>query len=97
MKSLRKLKNVWYFIQGNIRYSLYYTSWNWLIPLHIREQIEYRIKVMDKGCYGKGQCKMCGCTTTHLQMCNKPCPKPCYPAIMSKEPWKKFKDELGTN
>lgn len=43
---------------------------------------------MDPECYVKGQCKMCGCTTTALQMANKSCPKPCYPKMMNRKQWK---------
>src|ERR1044072_8797195 len=55
-----------------------------LMRQHIYEQIEYRIKWMDEGCYNSGECKKCGCSTTQLQMCNKPCDGKCYPAMMNK-------------
>jgi hypothetical protein len=34
---------------------------------------------------------MCGCMTTALQMCNKPCEGDCYPSMMSKKQWKVYK------
>ena len=46
---------------------------------------------MDKKCYNDGTCKLCGCITTALQMCNKPCDKPCYPVMMNKRLWNNFK------
>lgn len=46
---------------------------------------------MDKECYNSGQCKICGCKTTALQLANKPCDKPCYPSMMSKKNWNKIK------
>ena len=49
---------------------------------------------MDKQCYEEGQCKMCGCQTTALQMANKACDKPCYPSMMSKRDWKDTKDDF---
>lgn len=58
--------------------------------LHIHEQIDQRIKWMDRECYNEGSCKMCGCQTTHLQMSNKACDKPCYPSMMNKRQWKEF-------
>lgn len=58
---------------------------------HIYEQINYRIKWMDKECYDNGSCKICGCETTALQMCNKSCEKPCYPSMMNKKQWEVFK------
>ena len=85
------MKNIWAYIQGNIRYRLYYSYLNFLIPLHIREQINYRIKSMDRECYHNGSCKMCGCRTTHLQMANKACNKPCYPGMVSRRTWKFWK------
>ena len=84
------IKDIWYFIQGSIRYTLFYGNFAFLIPKHIREQIKYRIRVMDRGCYSAGECKICGCTTTALQMANKSCPKPCYPPMKSKKEWKEI-------
>ena len=85
------LNNILNYIQGNVRYQLYYSKFAFLIPIHIREQIDARINSMDKQCYLEGQCKMCGCSTTALQMCDKACDKPCYPPMLNKEAWEKFK------
>jgi hypothetical protein len=46
---------------------------------------------MKKECYDNGECIMCGCSTTALQMCNKACEGKCYPAMMDKKMWVKFK------
>lgn len=92
-KAKPTIKNIISYIQGNIRYKLYYSKWSWLIPSHIREQIDFRIHKMDKECYNQGACKMCGCKTTALQMANKQCDKPCYPEMMNKKQWKKYKHE----
>jgi len=96
------LKNVWAYLQGNFRYKLYYSKSyigkklkNVLISKHILEQIDTRISSMDKECYEGGQCKICGCKTTALQMANKSCDKPCYPVMLSKEQWN-FLKEGGT-
>lgn len=87
------IKNVIAYIQGKLRYKLYYTSnFKWLIRKHIREQIDTRIASMDRDCFNQGQCKMCGCETTALQMANKACDKPCYPKMLSKKQWKILKD-----
>lgn len=87
------LENIIAYIQGNIRYQLYYSNWDFLIKDHIKEQIDWRINnKMDKECYSNGSCKMCGCETTHLQMANKSCDKPCYPVMMNKEDWTNYKD-----
>lgn len=87
-------KNIWSYIQGNLRYKLYYSK-NKLIKRlmrnHIREQIEVRIDSMDRKCYYMGECKICGCATTALQMADKACDNPCYPEMMDKVTWNKFK------
>ena len=80
-------KNVVAFIQGNIRYKLYYSRFRFLIPTHILQQIRWRIKVMDRDCYQNGSCKLCGCKTTALQMADKTCEGKCYPVMMSKKEW----------
>ena len=85
-------KDVWYYFQGNIRYTIYYSKLkNIFIRKYIVEQIEYRVRVMDQSCYEMGVCKMCGCTTIALQMCNKKCEGNCYPIMMNKKKWNKYK------
>lgn len=87
------IKNIYAYLQGNIRYYLFYHKYLYkLIPLHIFEQIEWRILKMDKSCYALGSCKLCGCQTTALQMANKSCKKPCYPKMMKKNHWKFYKE-----
>lgn len=81
------IKNIFYYIQGNIRYKLYYSEYKFLIRKHIQEQIYCRINSMDIECYNTGQCKICGCKTTALQMCDKKCDKPCYPRMLNKKEW----------
>ena len=46
---------------------------------------------MNKDCYNNGQCIRCGCMTTALQMANKKCEGNCYPPMMDRKKWKKFK------
>jgi hypothetical protein len=81
------IKNIIAYIQGNIRYKLWYSKYKFLIPLHIREQIEMRIASMNVECYNQGSCVKCGCQTTHLQMANKACNGNCYPKMLSKNKW----------
>jgi len=54
---------------------------------HIREQIDWRISIMDRECYVKGQCKLCGCMTTALQMAKKQCEGQCYPKLVGRLTW----------
>lgn len=91
MKSKFNLNNIIAYVQGWIRFYLYYhPRLKFLIRKHIREQIDFRIKYMDKECYENGSCKLCGCATTALQMANKSCDKPCYPPILDKDIWNNF-------
>ena len=85
----KKIKNIWYYIQGNVRKFLYY-NFKILLPRHIIEQIEFRLKLTDKACYNQGFCEICGCNIPGLQMANKSCPKPCYPKIMDRLTWRLF-------
>lgn len=87
------LISVWYFVQGNLRYKLYYSKYKWLLRKHIREQIDFRIKAMRPTCYENGQCDVCGCQTTMLQMANKGCEGHCYPAMFSAGTWEYIKKE----
>ena len=93
MKAKITLKNIWAYIQGNIRYKLYYSPYVYgkkLIPYHIRRQIKCRIDSMNRTCLKNGSCVLCGCQTTALQMANKACDGPCYPAMLSEEKWDKI-------
>ena len=91
-KAKPTLKNIIAYIQGNLRYKFFYSNFAFLIPRYIREQIQVRINSMDSECYEAGECKICGCQTTALQMANKACDKPCYPKMMNKKQWNFFKD-----
>lgn len=95
MKAKINIKNIISYITGNIRYYLFYSKRLYiLIPKHIREQINMRIEQMDQDCYNQGSCLVCGCETPHLQMADKACDKPCYPTMMNREDWKRFKKEV---
>ena len=109
LKREKPLIDVWHYFVGNYRYYFWYGG-KWsrrfgviaairkkVIRLHIKEQIEWRIKIMDKECYDAGSCKMCGCETTALQMCDKPCDKPCYPDMMKRREWGYFKKGFHTH
>lgn len=88
---IKFMKNVFAYIQGNLRYQMYYSPiFSSMMRKHIKKQIDWRIEVMNNDCYNQGSCIECGCTTTALQMANKACDKPCYPPIMSRKKWKDF-------
>lgn len=89
-KGKNSIKDVWYYVQGNFRYKLYYSRWKWLMRKHLREQIGFRISVMRKECFENGECVVCGCATTALQMCSKMCEDACYPPMMWGHEWNYF-------
>ena len=91
------LKNVIAYIQGNLRYFLYYGRFNFLIRKFIREQIKFRISSMRQTCFAAGECELCGCKTTHLQMANKVCGGNCYPPMIKYKYWKKLKKRSEMN
>ena len=82
-----RIREVKAYITGTIRYKLWYSQLKFLIPLHIQEQIRARIGSMKEECFNQGQCVMCGCKTTALQMANKSCDGKCYPEMLDKEQW----------
>ena len=91
-------KDVWAYMQGNCRSYLYYSKYfGWLLPKHIREQIDYRINaIKDTPCWDRGSCVKCGCMVPQLQMANKACLGKCYPKMMGRYMWefmKKNKNE----
>lgn len=91
MKAKINIKNIYSYLIGNYRYQLYYSkNFSWLMRSFIKRQIALRINSMDEECFNNGQCKMCGCKTTALQMANKECDKPCYPEMLSRKKWIKF-------
>jgi len=63
---------------------------SFLVRWYIRQQIAFRVAVMDSECYENGSCKLCGCKTVALQMADKACEKPCYPPMLSKQDWERF-------
>ena len=92
MKAKINIKNILYYLQGNFRYKLFYSKFNFFIRKHIKEQIDVRIKSMRDTCYNNGVCDMCGCQTTALQMCDKACEGFCYPKMLSKRQWNLLKN-----
>lgn len=80
------------YIQGHITYLLYYSVFHFIIPKHIREQIKSRISSMNPECYLTGNCVVCGCKTTQLQMAHKRCDAYCYPSFLKKSSWNTLKN-----
>lgn len=103
LKGQVKSKDVWHYFLGNFRYHFYYggglskkyplVAWlrKRVLKKHIKEQIAWRISVMNQECYALGYCIKCGCDTPHLQMANKACDGNCYPPMLNKGDWEIFK------
>jgi len=91
MRDRITIENICYYVQGNIRYRLYYSWFRWLLREHIREQIIFRINSMNRVCYDRGSCIVCGCVTTQLQMSDKVCAGNCYPKMFTKKEWESLK------
>ena len=96
MKAKVNLKNIRAYITGHIRHWLFFHKrFNVLLPLHIFEQINYRLFVMNKECFDNGECTKCGCSTPELQMANKACDGACYPKMLNETDWHIFKREYN--
>lgn len=105
----KKLIDVWYYIQGNYRYYFYYGGKlsgkykfiaylrKQVLQQYIKDQIAWRIDNMNRECYYNGECIKCSCQTTHLQMCDKPCEGACYPQMLNRDEWERFKNNSVTS
>jgi hypothetical protein len=96
IKKRTVLSDGWNYAIANWRYRLYYKCkgrFKFLIRRHIREQFEYRLKIMHHECYKSGACIRCGCQVPSLQFTNKTCEGLCYLPLMSSTRWKLFKIE----
>lgn len=63
--------------------------------LHIKEQFIFRIETMKlseqgKKCFDSKEC-ICGCAVPDLQLSDDACEGKCYPAMMDKDEWEKYK------
>lgn len=91
MKSKIKINDIFAYLLGNYRFVLYNSDFKFLLRLHIIEQYEWRLSVMNPKCYLSGSCVKCGCDTPALQMANEACKGWCYPNMYSKKEWKLYK------
>jgi len=90
MRTKIKISDIFAYIIGNYRYWCY-NNFKPLLRLHIIEQYEWRLSVMNKECYSSGSCIECGCDTPALQMANKACKGGCYFEMYDKKKWEAFK------
>lgn len=84
--------NIRAFIQGNARLLLEDFGPDVLkSPPHIQEQILWRRAISDKECNELGECTACHCKMPDKLYADKACEGSCYPEIMDKVIWGKFK------
>jgi hypothetical protein len=60
------------------------------LPKHVREQIRYRLNMMNETCILKGECP-CQCLVPYKQFENRSCEKNCYPELMEEKQWADYK------
>lgn len=91
--STNKLSDTVNYLFSQYRYLIYYHKLpQFLMRSYIREQIDFRLKVMNSTCYDQGACVHCGCTTTNLQMSNRICEGEEYPPLLTQREWHLFKE-----
>lgn len=97
------LKNIKKFFQGWTRWIVLKLSKNkfvkkvsdsiGLLPGYKQEQFLFRLQTMNQECLKSGNCVVCGCETPQLQLADDACDGKCYPVMMNKEDWEKYKKE----
>lgn len=89
--AIQNPKKIYNYFLAEYRVFLSNNSLGFLIREHIREQYDYRITAMKEACRSNGACVECGCKTPDLQYGNLACEGNCYPDMMNKEEWIKYK------
>ena len=85
------VRNWWWFLQGYGRWLLVKAFGYGILREHILEQVIARTRSADIECKRGGRCKICGCHTPMLFYADKACDKPCYPRMMGRREWMRFK------
>ena len=87
------LANIGSFVQGKTRFLVdRYGGEFFSLEEHIKEQVLYRESLANKECVNNKVCK-CGCEIPGLFYADKTCEDGCYPVVMDKETWDKFKND----
>jgi hypothetical protein len=64
------------------------------IPSYMYEQIIWRriqVAILSPECWESGNCIQCGCEIMGKTMEDRMCEYGCYPEMMPKDVWKKYK------
>lgn len=91
-KAKVNLKNIGRFFQG---YRRRFSETFGLLEVHKQEQVVWRGE-QAKECLTNGSCVYCGCDTPAKFYSDEACEDPvrkCYPDMMPKEVWDKYKEE----
>lgn len=84
-------KNVLSFLEGNTKFILDKFG---LTPIHIQEQILWRLNICKMDCVKNGECEYCGCPPQKKAFNEKSCNNgDRFPDLMNKEEWEKYKEE----
>jgi hypothetical protein len=91
MKPKVTLKNILYFIEGNIK--MLGDTFN-LLPEHEREQVMWRSQICAEDCMKYGYCVYCGCSVPGKLYVNDSCNSgERFPNLMTRVEWEKYKLE----
>ena len=66
------------------------------IPSYMYEQIIWRriqVSILSEECMASGHCVECGCEILGKTMEDRKCESGCYPEMMSREVWNKYKKD----
>lgn len=86
------LKNIKSFIQG---YARSYLDKICLLPLHIREQVFYRIYTCSETCIPFHKCEKCKCPAIEKSYSTTSCNLDKFPNLMPKIEWEEYKINKG--
>jgi hypothetical protein len=96
MKAKITLRNIYAVLQAFFRKARRNVGGFDLQPYMYEQIIWRRTQVIEKSpeCWKSGSCIVCGCDILGKTMEDRQCSSetPCYPEMMNKENWKKYKE-----
>lgn len=91
------LKNVKAYIQGNVRLIQDKYGEGFMdLSTHVKEQVIMREALAKPACVIKKECD-CGCAIPDLFYADKTCEDACYPVLLNRDEWNKFKLYIKEN
>jgi hypothetical protein len=92
MKDKIRFKDVYNYLEGNARMVL--AKFN-RTPVHIQEQVEYRLEQCKDDCFIVGRCKECSCPLPNRAFTTETCNNKRFPDLMDPEAWEEFKKKMN--